>query len=453
MGGAPRAFLSDVVVNVAWSPDGSRLAYHTREAGDPLFVADRDGSNARQIFVNPIAGGHIHYPAWSRDGRWIYFVGGNPATREMDIWRIEAAGGMPQRLTHHDNEVGYPTPIDQRTVVYVARDSDGNGPWLWALDVERQVTRRVTLGIEKYTSVSASADGSRLVATVANPSSSLWSVPILDRPAGMIDVKLFPLSTVNATGPRFSGASMFYVSGGRAGNALWRYRDNEAVEIWRDADAALEPPAISPEGGWLAISLRRSGKLRLHLLSADGAELRPLTDALDTQGAASWSPDGRWIVTGGSDVNGPGLFKVPIDGGVPVRLAAGQALDPVWSFDGSLIIYTGANVGSHALLHALRPDGTSVEIPPIQVYREGGGSRARFLPDGSGLVYMQGFGPAQEFWLLDLATSKTRQLTRLNQQATMWSFDISPDGRQIVFDRIRDNSDIVLIDLARRTTP
>jgi hypothetical protein len=29
----------------------------------------------------------------------------------------------------------------------------------------------------------------------------------------------------------------------------------------------------------------------------------------------------------------------------------------------------------------------------------------------------------------------------------IFSFDISPDGKQIVFDRVRDSSDIVLMDL------
>jgi hypothetical protein len=33
----------------------------------------------------------------------------------------------------------------------------------------------------------------------------------------------------------------------------------------------------------------------------------------------------------------------------------------------------------------------------------------------------------------------------------MQTFDITPDGKHIVFDRLRDNSDIVLIDLPRRT--
>jgi hypothetical protein len=43
----------------------------------------------------------------------------------------------------------------------------------------------------------------------------------------------------------------------------------------------LEPPAISPEHGRLAIALRSSGRLRMHVLSTDGAELEPLSDAID----------------------------------------------------------------------------------------------------------------------------------------------------------------------------
>jgi len=77
--------------------------------------------------------------------------------------------------------VAYPAPIDNRTVLYVARDQDGSGPWLWALDVERKLTRRVSFGLEKYTSVAASADGRRLVASVASPGPSLWSVLAIDQ--------------------------------------------------------------------------------------------------------------------------------------------------------------------------------------------------------------------------------------------------------------------------------
>ena len=62
---------------------------------------------------------------------------------------------------------------------------------------------------------------------------------------------------------------------------------------------------------------------------------------------------------------------------------------------------------------------------------------------------MQGSNPWQDFWMLDLTTKKTRQLSRLDNRAAMRTFDITPDGKQIVFDRLRENSDVVLIDLAR----
>jgi Tol biopolymer transport system component len=97
----------------------------------------------------------------------------------------------------------------------------------------------------------------------------------------------------------------------------------------------------------------------------------------------------------------------------------------------------------------VHPDGTPAKLPEISVQRQG--ERVRFLPDGTGLVYMLGGTMAgQDFWLLDLSTMHSRRLTQLNNPAAMRTFDITPDGSRIVFDRLRENSDIVLIDLATK---
>jgi Tol biopolymer transport system component len=446
IGGERRVFLSGNVVNVAWSRDGALIAYHTGEPGDPMFVADRTGGNARQIFKSPVVGGHTHFPVWSPDSRWIYFVTGIGATQEMDLWRIPASGGEPERLTHHESNVTYPTPIDSRTVLYLSPAADGSGPWLWALDVERKMTRRATHGLEKYISLSASGDGRRLVASVSNPTAGLWSVPILDRPAEERDIKPFPVAAVRALAPRFGPRSLFYLSSLGSGDGLWRYEGNRLHEIWKGTDGTLfEPAAVSRDGKRVALSLRRQGRIQLNVMSDDGTGLMSFADTLDVRGSASWSPDGNWIVTGGNDANGPGVFKVPVGGEAPVRLGAGAGFDPVWSPNGNLIVYTGDVTAADAPLLAVRPDGTSVEVPDIRVRT--GGQRHRFLPDGEGLVYMQGEGPSQNFWLLDLRTWKSRLLTRLAVKDTMRTFDVSPDGKQIVFDRLRDNADLVLIDL------
>jgi Tol biopolymer transport system component len=141
------------------------------------------------------------------------------------------------------------------------------------------------------------------------------------------------------------------------------------------------------------------------------------------------------------------LFKLPVDGGTPVRIATGPFLDPVWSPHGDLITFSGPQVFTLAPLLAVRPDGTPVKLPEIRLQRQG--ERVRFLPDGTGIVYMLGDTlNEQDFWLLDLATMHSRRLTRLRSPAVMRTFDITPDGGRIVFDRALENSTILLIDLA-----
>jgi Tol biopolymer transport system component len=448
MGGPPRPLLVDRAVEMAWSPDGARMVYHTDAAGDPMFVADRTGVGAKQIFVDPMVGGHNHHQAWSPDGRWIYFARGIQDVWQMDLWRIAATGGEPERLTHHNAYVGFPTPITDRDVLYIAQDRQGSGPWLWSLDPVSRATRRVAYGTEQYLSISASADHRRLVAAVANPSASLWTMPILDRPAEDADVKPMALPTVRALAPRLAGRSLFYLSSQGTGDGLWRFEDGKSVEILKGSDEALiEPPSVSADGRRLAVVLRRDGKLRLHVLSAEGGDLQSLAEPIDIRGSVCWSPDGQWIVAGGIDDRGLGLFKIPLDHGAPVRLVAGTARDPVWSSSGDLIVYTGANVSLDAPLLAIRADGTPVEFPAIRLRVEG--KRYRFVPSGLALVYAQGRFPAQDFWLLDLATKQSRLLSRFHSSAATQSFDVTADGKRIVFDRVRQNSDIVLIDLGR----
>ena len=96
---------------------------------------------------------------------------------------------------------------------------------------------------------------------------------------------------------------------------------------------------------------------------------------------------------------------------------------------------------------ALRMRGRLSRAYKVLLQRDG--ERARFLPDGTGLVYMLGSTTAgQDFWLLDLSTMRSRRLTRLSNPAAMRTFDITPDGSRIVFDRSLEHSDILLIDLA-----
>lgn len=451
-GGNPRDFIS--ATTIAWSPDGKRLAYHLGDEGDPVFVANADGSNPREIYVGKGPDVHCHYPIWSHDGKWIYFVSGYAGANQLDVYRISPDDGKPpERLTHHDAWVADPAPLDEKTVLYVARADDGTGPWLYALDVEKKASHRVGDGTTHYTTVSASLDGKRIVASAGSQTASLWSVPISDSVATEKDITRIPLETERALAPRYGGGTLFYLSSLAGNDGLWSSRGSGQVEIWRGSNGILlEPAGISPDGSRIAILLRKQGKVRLHTVNAKGSGLLALADTLDARGAPSWSPDGKWIAVGGTDGMGPGLFKVPAEGGASVRLAKRPAFNPVWSPDGTVIAYLGPVRGRFQDLFFAGPDATEVQIPDLPIGELGiryEGQRIRFMPKGKVLVYMRGVLPSQDFWMVDLTTKIARQLTDFNNPAAMLTFDITPDGKHIVFDRIKDNSDIVLIDRAK----
>ena len=143
MGGPLRPYLKGIS-ELDWSPDGRRIVYHPPAAGDPLFVTALDEKVGRQIYVAR-PGVHNHFPVWSHDGAFIYFVQGLPL-EESDVWRIRPTGGEPERLTFHDSRVTFPTLLGNRTLLYLATDDDGSGPWIYAMDVERRVPHRISTG-------------------------------------------------------------------------------------------------------------------------------------------------------------------------------------------------------------------------------------------------------------------------------------------------------------------
>jgi dipeptidyl aminopeptidase/acylaminoacyl peptidase len=243
---------------------------------------------------------------------------------------------------------------------------------------------------------------------------------------------------------------LFYLSARGPADGLWKTGDGQSTEVWRGVDGALfEPPAVSADGKRVAIVLRADGIRRLVVMSSDGTNSRTLP-AIDIEGAAgqsaaAWSPDGTQIVVGGRDARGVALFKLNVDGGGEAeRLVDGRWSNPVWSPDGKLIVYAGRSVVGQVGLHGVTPEGTPVDLPPLQT-RPGG---YRFLPNGAGLVYLPEIQGA-DFRLFDFATRKTRPLTALENRGALRTFDVTPDGTHIVFDRSRQNSNIVLIDLPK----
>ena len=73
-----------------------------------------------------------------------------------------------------------------------------------------------------------------------------------------------------------------------------------------------------------------------------------------------------------------------------------------------------------------------------------------FLTGGQTLVVLRGELQHKNLWLIDLLTGSQRALTDLPPDFDIRDFDISPDGREVIFERTQERSDVVMLDLVHR---
>ena len=448
LGGPQRPHL-DGVAEADWSADGRRLVYHTPGPGDPMFVRDTAQSEAGHIFSTS-PGRHGHFPIWSPDQAFIYFVHSveGAVPDRMDIWRIRPTGGTPERITHHDSRVTHPVFLDPRTLAYLASDSDGSGPWLHTLDIRRRVPHRVSFGLESYTSLGVSADGQRLVATVTNRQGALWRLP-LDGTRTEAAARRISLTTGSGSSPRLGAGYLLYVSSKGESDSIWKLQSEVATELWSAPDTRIiGAPALARDGLRIAFATRRNRQTSLHVTNADGTNTRIVTSALELQGAPAWAPDGRSITVAAVVDGAPRLFNVPLDGGAPAALVKEHSSDAAWSSDGGLAVYSGPDVGTTFPIKAVTPSGTAFPLPVLTLTR--GARHLAFLPGGRTLAVLRGQMGHKNLWLIDLATGAERQLTNFGPEFIVRDFDISPDGRELVVEQVQEQSDIVLIERQRR---
>ena len=443
LGGQPRPYLEGVA-EFDWSSDGTRLAYHTPGPGDPLFVSDGDRRlEGRPIFTAP-AGLHSHFPLWAPDKAYIYFVQGSLPDK-LDIWRIAPSGGTTERITFHAGRVSYPVLLDRRTLMYLASDPDGSGPWLYSMDVERRIPHRLASGLDRYTSLAASADGRRLVVTLASPNRTLWRLRIDNPPSAVPAAARIPLTTGTGFSPRLGPNYLLYVSATGPNESIWKLANGAGTELWSGQGAqVIGGPAISPDGRYIAFSVGQNGKRMLYVMQADGTNARIVTDSLDLQGAPAWTPDGQSITSAASDHGVPHLFRVPIDGRAPRPFVQEYSVDPAWAPDGQFVVYSGPDIGATFSLKAVTAEAAAHALPALTLTR--GARHLVFLPGGRGLVLLRGEIQHKNLWLIDVETGAERQLTNLSPDFDIRDFDISPDGREVVLERVQERSDVVLLE-------
>jgi Tol biopolymer transport system component len=218
------------------------------------------------------------------------------------------------------------------------------------------------------------------------------------------------------------------------------------MELWSGRGARIfGGPAISRDGRHIAFSVRQQGQKLLYMMHADGTNARIVADSLDLEGAPAWAPDGQSITTAANDHGVAHLFRVPVDGRSAIPLVQEYSTDPAWAPDGRFVVYSGADIGTTFPVKAVSAEGAAYPLRALVLTR--GARRLAVLAGGRALVLLRGEIGHKNLWLISLETGAERQLTNLPADFGIRDFDISPDGREVVLERVQEHSDVVLLDL------
>ncbi|HUD92913.1 MAG TPA: hypothetical protein VMR39_15160, partial [Sphingobium sp.] len=136
-----------------------------------------------------------------------------------------------------------------------------------------------------------------------------------------------------------------------------------------------------------------------------------------TSMAVSVSPDGKWLAV---DLQGS-LWIIPAKGGKAKRMTDyfNDARQPVWSPDGSRLVYFAYRDGNYDLW-TIRPDGSDMKKLTDGVYDD---RDPAFSPDGKSIAFSSDRSGNYDIWTLDIATGAMKQVSS-NDQA-----DIAERGR------------------------
>jgi len=279
-------------------------------------------------------------PAWSPDGRWLYFSSDHAG--QMNLWKARLENGRtgePVQVTSGSRADlnARPDPSGKRlaysTLSYTAD--------LWEHDLKSGRALRATTETTVEDSARPSPDGQWLAfGSNRLGSNHLW---VLNRENGSLTQVTTTPEPEAGIASRWSweGKSLFYSTS----EAIWQYETatGSSRKVYPHSSGGAGGSRFCLSPGDKHLVLAEGGKpsaiVRIELASGKKEVVAQIAEGL--AGDPSCSADGQWVTFQVHQGNLRTVWVAPFGGGLPRQLSRGDSEDshPVWGTDSRFVYF------------------------------------------------------------------------------------------------------------------
>jgi eukaryotic-like serine/threonine-protein kinase len=433
---------------VTLSPDGKRVAFlRDSKAGNEtaLMTANEDGSEEKQLAIRKLPNYFEGMVAWSPNGKTIAtaVVNSEAGVRYTSLVEVPVQGGAQRPLTQKRwYGVGDLAWVpDGRALVAEMQEQSGGPLQIAYVSYANGDVRKITSDLNFYEGVSVTADA-RVLATVQfEISGDAWVAPMV-----ALDSAKPITANGNAGGATWSPAGRivyFNWPRGREGGNIWMMGPDggNPKQLTSNTEGVNRYPRVSPDGHYIVFKSDRTGSPQIWRMDSDGNNPKQLTNGPFQESVPDCSPDGKWVVY---SKWGPekGVWKVPMEGGNPIRLNDAEVHDPTISPDGKMIAYSyedpSANLQHGVAIMAFEGG------PPTKRFDIPQPTHFRWAADGHSLLYTKRESGVANIWSRPIAGGTPKQISHFNSER-ITEFNLSRDGKQLVMTLETAKADVVLI--------
>ena len=413
--------LGDVSTPVI-SPDGQTLAF-VASVNNRRFIYTR---SLGKLEAQQVAGTEDgNYPFWSPDSRYLGFFSGNK------LKKVEASGGAAQTLCDAPNSFGGTWNRDGGLLISLDTKgihrvpaAGGSPVPVFPLDESR---KEVAQAWPQFL-----PDGRHFLYQSWNGKSSDSAIMV-----GTVDGSMRKLLLKADSNPVYAAAG--YLLFARESTVLAQAIDATTLELKGEPFPVAENVNYQASNSYANISVSDNGVMaywvggvsnrQLFWFDRAGKQLGPLGPPGEVNDIVL-SPDGKRLamqrlVDGNSDI-----WLMDLERGVPSRFTFAAETDdtPVWSADGSFVVFSGGN----SIFNLYRKNSNGVGSPEVLLQSEDGKEATHWSSDGKLLMFTV-YGPKTLFDLWVLPVEGTQPYSLLATEFEESNGQFSPDGRWFAY--------------------